>query len=61
MERGAKVFVCGSREVGEEVKRTALRICVEEAKKKGRDGDEVKAARWFDSIRNEWYATGVFG
>ena len=64
--RGAKVFVCGSREVGEAVRETALRIMMEtatEAEEDGREGEtmsEEAAKRWFESIKNERYATDVF-
>jgi cytochrome P450 / NADPH-cytochrome P450 reductase len=59
-ERGAKVFVCGSREVGEGVKQTILEIRKEWAVKKGLESEDKKMLEWFESIRNERYATDVF-
>jgi len=59
-EAGAKVFVCGSREVGEGVKGAVLRMRKEWAERKGWDASDEASARWFESIRNERYATDVF-
>jgi cytochrome P450 / NADPH-cytochrome P450 reductase len=59
-KRGAKVFVCGSREVGAAVRETALRIMVEKDECKGETMSEEAAKNWFESIKNERYATDVF-
>ncbi len=63
-ERGARVYVCGSRHVGDEVKKVMGRIIVGGAKlKQGETGDEPteeQVAQWFDSVRNERYALDVF-
>ena len=59
-ERGAKVFVCGGREVGEGVKDAVLRMRREWAERKGWDASDEASAKWFESIRNERYATDVF-
>ncbi len=59
-DRGAKVYVCGSREVGEGVKKTVIRILLEAAEEKCADMNEEKALKWFEGIRNERYATDVF-
>ncbi|KAK3938330.1 putative bifunctional P-450:NADPH-P450 reductase [Diplogelasinospora grovesii] len=59
-DRGAKVYVCGSREVGESVKKVVVRIGLESQKSSGKEPNEEKALKWFESIRNERYATDVF-
>ena len=59
-ERGAKVYVCGSREVGEGVKEVVLRMRKELAERNGWDASDEACRKWFESIRNERYATDVF-
>ena len=76
-DRGAKVYVCGSRGLGEGVKDTVVRIAVERRRRDGKGGKvavavgegegegegvsaEERALKWFESIRNERYATDVF-
>ncbi|KAK3687194.1 putative bifunctional P-450:NADPH-P450 reductase [Podospora appendiculata] len=60
-DRGAKVFVCGSRELGESVKKTVVKIALERSKNDGNpEPNEERALEWFASIRNERYATDVF-
>jgi cytochrome P450 / NADPH-cytochrome P450 reductase len=60
-KRGAKVFVCGSREVGEGVKETVLRMRMQRAAEEG-EGEMTKeeAMRWFEGMRNQRYAMDVF-
>ncbi|KAH6838702.1 NADPH-cytochrome P450 reductase-like protein [Alternaria alternata] len=60
-EAGAKLFVCGSRGVGDGVQETLIRIAKERLKEKeGRDADDAKAREWFEGLRNERFATDVF-
>jgi cytochrome P450/NADPH-cytochrome P450 reductase len=60
-DQGAKVFVCGSKDVGEEVKETCLRIFMEGVSKKdGSEKTREKAENWFEEIRNGRFATDVF-
>ena len=60
-EAGAKLFVCGSREVGEGVQETCIRMAKEQsAEVQGRDVPEEKAREWFEGLRNERFATDVF-
>ena len=58
--QGARVYVCGSREVGESVKNVCLEISMEAQRRAGKEPSEEKAQQWFDSIRNERYSTDVF-
>jgi cytochrome P450 / NADPH-cytochrome P450 reductase len=60
-DNGAKLFVCGSREVGEGVQKACVRIAKEaKEKKEGREVDENKVREWFEGLRNERFATDVF-
>lgn len=59
-DAGAKVFVCGSREVGEGVQNTVVRIAREREMEKGKEVSEEKAREWFEGLRNERFATDVF-
>ncbi|KAB8262944.1 cytochrome P450 [Aspergillus pseudonomiae] len=54
-EMGAKVFVCGSRSVGDGVREAIIRILVEA---EGKDKDGVTAR--FEAVRNVRYVTDVF-
>ncbi|KAK0701590.1 cytochrome P450 [Lasiosphaeria miniovina] len=67
-DRGAKVFVCGSRGMGERVKKVFVKMLSLERQDQipGDAGSgpgssqEQRALKWFESIRNERYATEVF-
>jgi cytochrome P450/NADPH-cytochrome P450 reductase len=64
--QGAKVYVCGSSDVGEGVKDVCLKIAMDLAKEKPEimkepgEPSRERAEKWFESIRNERYATDVF-
>jgi cytochrome P450/NADPH-cytochrome P450 reductase len=63
-QAGAKMFVCGSREVGQGVQEMIIKLAKENtAKEQGKSIEEVsdeKARQWFESLRNERFATDVF-
>lgn len=60
-DAGAKLFVCGSREVGKGVEDVCLRIAKEEReRKKGGVVDDARLREWFEGLRNERFATDVF-
>ncbi|KAF2176744.1 NADPH-cytochrome P450 reductase-like protein [Zopfia rhizophila CBS 207.26] len=60
-ETGAKIFVCGSREVGEGVADTCVQITMEQSREvQGKDVSEERARQWFEELRNERFATDVF-
>ncbi|MCJ1393970.1 hypothetical protein MMC18_006847 [Xylographa bjoerkii] len=59
-ERGARVFVCGSGEVGEGVRECVVRIAMESAESEGRVPSRERAEEWFRGIRNERFASDVF-
>ena len=52
-EQGAKVYVCGSRGVGQAAQEAVLKIGMENG-----DGERVKG--WFDGLRNTRYVTDIF-
>jgi hypothetical protein len=55
-EAGAKLFVCGSRDVGDGAQETLIKIAKEtKMKKEGREVDDQKAREWFEGLRNERY------
>jgi cytochrome P450/NADPH-cytochrome P450 reductase len=53
-DSGARVYVCGSRKVGDGVKSVMGRIVL------GDGASEEEISKWFDSVRNERYAIDVF-
>ncbi|KAL7623677.1 hypothetical protein AAE478_005229 [Parahypoxylon ruwenzoriense] len=57
---GAKLFICGSRAVGEGVKSVIMEIVKKEALREGKDVTDEKAAKWWEGLRNTRYATDVF-
>ena len=57
---GARVYVCGSRGVGDAVKAIAIDQHRAAATAKGEDDSLEAANKWFESIRNERYSTDVF-
>ncbi|KAK3319439.1 putative bifunctional P-450:NADPH-P450 reductase [Apodospora peruviana] len=70
-QHGAKVFVCGSREVCDGVKRVLIRMAIEEKGRLcgmnttsteggGEPTSEEKALAWLESIRNSRYAVDAF-
>ncbi|WYZ46052.1 hypothetical protein EsH8_IX_000277 [Colletotrichum jinshuiense] len=63
--KGAKLFVCGTRNVGKAVEEACVKVILESAKEGGgqpelKDLDYDGAKKWFEGIRNERYATDVF-
>ncbi|KAH9870830.1 hypothetical protein IAQ61_006309 [Plenodomus lingam] len=60
-DAGAKLFVCGSRGVGDGVQECLIKIAKERQQEiKGREVDDAKAREWFEGLRNERFATDVF-
>lgn len=59
-DRGARVYVCGSRELGESVKQACIDMAKARARQSGKDDSDEAAERRFDSVRNERYSTDVF-
>ena len=60
-DEGARLYVCGSRAVGDAVTETALRLYTAgEKKKHGKDISEDEAKEWWEQLRNARYATDVF-
>lgn len=65
-ERGAKIFVCGSRGVSDNVKGVVVRMAVEAQREKVERGESAEEAseawgeRWFEGVRNTRYVMDVF-
>lgn len=59
-QQGARMYVCGSRQLGAGVKETVLRLRRETQAAKGVEESEAETVAWFDSLRNERYAADVF-
>ncbi|KAI0384686.1 cytochrome P450 [Hypomontagnella monticulosa] len=58
---GAKLYVCGSRAVGEGVKDVVVELIRREAQRtQGRELTDAEAAKWWEGLRNTRYATDVF-
>ena len=57
---GARVYVCGSKGIGESVKKVCIEMMQENCKAKGEEASDERAQKWFDKIRNERYSTDVF-
>ncbi|KAH6895217.1 cytochrome P450 [Thelonectria olida] len=59
--KGAKAYICGSREVGKAIEDVCVRLSQEWATENlGRDISVEEAREWFDKKRNERFATDVF-
>ncbi|CAK7213051.1 hypothetical protein SBRCBS47491_001671 [Sporothrix bragantina] len=59
-QAGARVYVCGSRQVGEGVKEVMLRIRREALAAANKSETDAESDEWFVRIRNERYAMDVF-
>lgn len=59
-DENAKVYVCGSQQLGESVHAVSLDIFRDGCKRKGEEADLQRAEAWFSKIRNERYSTDVF-
>jgi len=60
-DKGARVYICGSRELEKGVSDVCKRIAIANVKEReGRDITEEKAEKWLESVRNVRFATDVF-
>lgn len=60
-KKDAKVYICGSRKVGDAVKQVIIRTAKEiHAKEKGTERSDEEVAKWLDGLKNERFATDVF-
>lgn len=57
---GAKVYVCGSREVGKAVEDVCKKMYVERVIEAGKEKTDEEVDEWFSQLRNARYATDVF-
>jgi cytochrome P450/NADPH-cytochrome P450 reductase len=56
----ARMYICGSRAIGEGVRREAIKMNIGHEKDNGKELTEEEAKEWWDSLRNVRYATDVF-
>jgi cytochrome P450 / NADPH-cytochrome P450 reductase len=59
-DNNAKLYICGSRQLGEGVQEVILRMIEEWAKEKGAGMDSKEVKEWWLGQRNVRYATDVF-
>ncbi|KAL7949857.1 cytochrome P450 [Trichoderma barbatum] len=59
-DQGAKVLVCGNRDVGKAVEAVCVQLVQEKSSAGGKELTEEKAKAWWDTQRNERYVTDVF-
>ncbi|KAI1371571.1 bifunctional P-450:NADPH-P450 reductase [Hypoxylon crocopeplum] len=57
---GAQLYICGSRQVGQEVETIAKKIQKEAAELDGKELSDEDAKKWWDELRNVRCATDVF-
>ncbi|KAK6851876.1 cytochrome P450 [Apiospora arundinis] len=57
---GARLYICGSKAVGDAVTDVALKMHIAAQKKEGQDVTEEEAKVWWNELRNARYATDVF-
>jgi cytochrome P450/NADPH-cytochrome P450 reductase len=59
-ENGARFYICGSRELGQGVGQTMVRMHLDKTRKLGKEMTEEDGKEWWESLRNERYAIDVF-
>jgi cytochrome P450/NADPH-cytochrome P450 reductase len=59
-DRGAKIYVCGSREVANEVGVAAREMVVERMKEHGGKAGTAEVEAWFEDKRNERFISDIF-
>lgn len=58
--QGARIYVCGSREVGETVKQACFKMVKKWARDHDKPDTDEFAEEWLNKVRNERYSTDVF-
>lgn len=59
-DRGAKVYVCGSRALGNETTEMFVKIHLDAAKNSGKEIDEKEVQEWFGKLQNVRYILNIF-
>jgi cytochrome P450/NADPH-cytochrome P450 reductase len=59
-DRGAKIYVCGSREVANEVGVAAREMVVERMRQRGGKEGAADVEAWFEDKRNERFISDIF-
>jgi cytochrome P450/NADPH-cytochrome P450 reductase len=59
-DRGAHLYICGSRAVSESARDMFIDICLDAAKKQGNETSREEVRKWFEGLKNIRYAVDVF-
>ncbi|KAI0025084.1 cytochrome P450 [Xylariomycetidae sp. FL0641] len=59
-QNDARLYICGSRAVGEGVREVACQMHIEQQRQRGCECSEEEAGKWWEDLRNARYATDVF-
>ncbi|KAI1129854.1 bifunctional P-450:NADPH-P450 reductase [Nemania abortiva] len=59
-EQNARLYICGSRAIGEGVKAEVIKLVVSKQKERGSESTEETVKEWWEGLRNVRYATDVF-
>ncbi|KAI2622619.1 bifunctional P-450:NADPH-P450 reductase [Xylaria nigripes] len=59
-DKGARLYICGSKAIGEGVKEEVMKLVISVKAEKGEVTDDVKLKAWWEGLRNVRYATDVF-
>ena len=54
------MYICGSRAVGESAKDMFIDICLDAAKKQGKETSREDMRKWFEGWKNIRYAVDIF-
>ncbi|KAI0198880.1 bifunctional P-450:NADPH-P450 reductase [Astrocystis sublimbata] len=59
-DENARLYICGSRAIGEGVKEEILKLAMKQGVRDGKEASEEKVKEWWEGLRNVRYATDVF-
>ena len=59
-QEGARIYVCGSKDVGQAVEEVLIDLIQEVAQRSGKNTSYEAAKAWFDKQKNDRYLTDVF-
>ncbi|KAI0406406.1 bifunctional P-450:NADPH-P450 reductase [Xylaria palmicola] len=59
-DQNARLYICGSRAIGEGIKDEVVKLVLDEERKRGEETTEEKVKEWWEGLRNVRYATDVF-
>ncbi|KAI0436173.1 bifunctional P-450:NADPH-P450 reductase [Xylaria telfairii] len=59
-DQNARLYICGSRAIGEGVKAEVVKLIVDRIRGRGEETTEENVEEWWEGLRNVRYATDVF-